>query len=149
MSEADDSQANVAAIEWGREVLAQSLKDSPNDQWLNYYQSKLHLRDGESDKAIQRLLPVLRRQSRASWPWALLGEILEQTQPDNATTCYAHAVQLAREEQEVAKTRIRLAERLAHAERYGEAAHEAQLALKYRDQHGIQGAPRIGAIAVQ
>lgn len=118
--------------------MEQALQDEPNDQWLNYYQSKLHLIHGEVDLAIKRLAPVLRRQSRAAWPWALLGEILEATRPEDALNCYAHATQLAREEQEVAKVRIHLAQRLVVMGRFNEAAQQASLALKYREQHGYK-----------
>ena len=118
--------------------MEQALQDEPNDQWLNYYQSKLHLANGEPDLAIKRLTPVLRRQSRAAWPWALLGEILEIEHPQDVLTCYAHATQLAREEQEVAKVRIHLAQRLALVGRFNEAAHQANLALQYREQHAYK-----------
>lgn len=135
---AADPQSEQTLNEWGLGILEQALQDEPNDQWLNYYQSKLHLANGEADLAIKRLAPVLHRQSRAAWPWALLGEILEVKRPEAALTCYAHATQLAREEQEVAKVRIRLAQRLALARRFNEAAQQANLALQYREQHAFK-----------
>jgi hypothetical protein len=130
-----DPQPDQELILWGLCTLEQALRNKPNDQWLNYYQSKLHLAHGEVDSAIKRLIPVLRRQSKAAWPWALFGEILEATRPEDALICYAHATQLAREEQEVAKVRIRLAQRLALMGRFNEAAQQASLALNYREQH--------------
>ena len=135
VTKVSDPQSDQELIRWGMDILEQALRDEPNDQWLNYYQSKLHLARGESNQAIKRLAPLLRRQSRAAWPWVLLGEILEATRPDDALTCYAHATQLAREEQEVAKVRIHLAQRLALAGRFNEAAQQANLALQYRKQH--------------
>lgn len=129
---------NPEWIEWGKGTLTQALKDEPNDQWLNYYQSKLHLAQGEPEQAIKCLAPVLRRQSRAAWTWALLGEILEATQSEDALTCYAHATQLAREEQEVAKIRIHLAQRLALLGRFNEAAHQASLAFQYRERQSFK-----------
>jgi len=137
-AKAADPQSDQTLTEWGLGILEQALQDEPNDQWLNYYQSKLHLANGESDLAIKRLTPVLRRQSRAAWPWALLGDILEIEHPQDALTCYAHATQLAREEQEVAKVRIHLAQRLALLGRFNEAAHQAGLALQYRENHGFK-----------
>ncbi len=138
VSRSADPQSDRAIIEWGENILEQTLSDKPNDQWLNYYRSKQHLAHGEADFAIKRLAPVLRRQSRAAWPWALLGEILETSRPEDALTCYAHATQLAREEQEVAKVRIHLAQRLALIGRFNEAAQQASLALKYREQHSFK-----------
>lgn len=138
VNKAADPQSDQELIEWGLSILEQALREEPNDQWLNYYQSKLHLAHGEADLAIKRLVPVLRRQSRAAWPWALLGEILEATRPEDALSCYAYATQLAREEQEVAKVRIHLAQRLSLAGRFNEAAQQASLALKYREQHGYK-----------
>ncbi|MBS9715919.1 DUF7017 domain-containing protein [Pseudohalocynthiibacter aestuariivivens] len=79
VAKAPDPQWDRGLIDWGRDFLKQSLQDDPNDQWLNYYQSKLHLADGEVDLAIQRLAPVLRMQFRTAWTWALLGDILEGT----------------------------------------------------------------------
>lgn len=138
VAKAADPQSNQEIVEWGLNILEQTLQEEPNDQWLNYYQSKLHLARGETNLSIKRLLPVLRRQARAAWPWALLGEILEATRPEDALSCYAHATQLAREEQEVAKIRIHLAQQLSLAGRFNEAAQQASLALKYREQHGYK-----------
>jgi hypothetical protein len=64
----------------------------------------------------------------------LLGEILEASRPDDAIACYGQATQLAREEQEVAKTRIHLAHLLAQAKRFAEAAHQVKLSLAFREQ---------------
>jgi len=138
VTSASDPQQDEDLIDWGRNFLNQSLQDDPNDQWLNYYQSKLHLADGEVDQAIYRLAPVLRRQSRAAWTWALLGDILKGTRSDEALTCYSHATQLARDEQEVAKTRIQLAQLLTLEGRFSEAAQQTKLALNYREQHGYK-----------
>lgn len=133
-----DGQSSPELIDWGLGVLDKSLAEDPTDQWLNYYQSKAHLARGEDELAIKRLAPVIRRQSRAAWTWALLGEILEKSQPDDALVCFVYATQLAREEQEVAKIRIHLAHRLALADRYAEAARQTSLALKYREQAGYK-----------
>ena len=135
-TKAVDPHSDRDLIQWGQNVLEQALKTDPNDQWLNYYQSKLHLAYGNIDLAIKFLTPVLRRQPRAAWPWSLLGEVLEGTRPEDALTCYSYATQLAREEQEVAKVRIRLAERLSLVGRFNEAAQQAGQALKYREKHG-------------
>lgn len=138
VARANPPQTDPGLIHWGETILEQALRDSPHDQWLNYYQSKLHLARGEPERAIKRLAPVLARQSGAAWTWALLGEILEGQRPDDAITCLAHATQLAHEEQEVAKVRIHLAHNLALAGRYDEAAKQAFLALRYREQHGFK-----------
>lgn len=133
-----DGQSSSELVDWGLGILNESLAANPSDQWLNYYQSKAHLARGEDALAIKRLAPVLRRQSRAAWTWALLGEILEKSQPDDALVCLVYATQLAREEQEVAKVRIHLAHRLALQERYAEAAYQISLALKYREDTGFK-----------
>ncbi len=133
-----DTQANLDLIEWGKGILEEALEADSNDQWLNYYRSKLHLVNGESEQAIKRLIPVLRRQSRVSWSWALLGKILEVGQPEDSLTCYIYASQLAREEQEVAKVRIHLAQRLALLYRFNEAAQQVSLALQYRKKNGLK-----------
>lgn len=138
VARATDPNSAPALIKWGADVLCNALQESPNDQWLNYYQSKLHLVEGDAEHAIQRLMPVLHRQSKAAWTWALLGEILESARPVDAITCYGHATQLAREEQEVAKIRIHLALRLSLEGRLNEAAEQASLALKYREKHGYK-----------
>jgi tetratricopeptide (TPR) repeat protein len=130
-------------ISWGNEIIEQALLEAPNDQWLNYYRSKLHQVHGESDQAIKRLTAVLQRQSRASWPWALLGELLMQTRPYDAITCFAYATQVAREEQELAKVRIHLAHCLSRAERFDEAAKQANMALQYREKNGFKVTPEL------
>lgn len=135
---AADAQSDNPLIHWGKNILQQALKVEPNDQWLNYYQSKLYLVQGEAALAIECLVPVVRRQSRAAWSWAKLGEILEGTRSEDAFNCYAYATFLAREEQEVAKVRIHLAQRLSIAGRFDEAAQQASLALKYREQNNFK-----------
>lgn len=140
---AGDGQTDPELIEWGQGVLEQALETHPDDQWLNYYQSRLHLARGELDLALERLLPVLRRQSRAAWAWALLGELLEETRPDAALTCLIHATQLARKEQEVAKIRIRLATLLARHARFDEAARQAQRAVNYHTESGFRVPPAL------
>jgi tetratricopeptide (TPR) repeat protein len=138
VAQSTDPHVDQELIQWGLGILDQALLDEPSDQWLNFYQSKLHLARGEADLAIKRLALVLRRQARAAWPWALLGDILEPTRPEDSLTCYTYATQLAREEQEVAKIRIHLAQRLSLVGRYNEAAQQASLALKYREQHNFK-----------
>lgn len=141
VNRATDAHSDRALIDWGMSILEQALRNEPNDQWLNYYQSKWHLAHGERDQAIRSLIPVLRRQSRSAWPWALLGEILEATEPEDALTCYTYSAQLAREEQEVANVRIHLARLLALACRFNEAAQQASLALQFREQHKFKVPP--------
>lgn len=146
VAKSSDSSWDPALIAWGQEVLKHSLEDDPNDQWLNYYQSKLNLLDGDLDHATQSLAPVLRRQSKAAWTWALLGEILESDHREDALTCFTHATQLAREEQEVAKVRIHLAHLLTLAGRFGEAAYQAKLALRFREEHGYKIPPELAQL---
>lgn len=138
-----EPSARADLITWGTEVLEEALRSDPQDQWLNLYQCKIHLARGEREAAIARLLPVLGRQSRTAWAWAQLGEILDETRPHDALTCFAHATEVAREEQEVARVRILLAERLANASRYSEAAQQAMLALQYRESHGFKIPPEL------
>jgi Flp pilus assembly protein TadD len=125
-------------VRWGLTILANALAEDPTDQWLNYYQSKIDLSQDRLEDAMRRLLPILRKQPRAAWPWALLGEILEKSRPEQAVVCYIHATELAREEQEVARVRIRLAELLAAQERFDEAAFQAHLAAGYREKNGFR-----------
>lgn len=137
-SAAADGRRDADPVRWGLSILAQALTEDPTDQWLNYYQSKIDLSEDRLEDAVHRLAPILWRQSRAAWPWALLGEILEKTQPEQAVVCYVHATELAREEQEVARVRIRLAELLAAQDRFAEAAFQARLAADYRDEHSFR-----------
>lgn len=137
-SAAAKGRRDAKPVCWGLSILGQALADDPNDQWFNYYQCKIDLSEDRLEDAVRRLAPILQRQSRAAWPWALLGEILEKTHPEKAVVCYVHATELAREEQEVARVRIRLAELLAAQERFPEAAFQARLAADYREEHNFR-----------
>lgn len=123
-------------LTWGQGVFDQALRNHPGDQWLNYYRSRLLLAQGETDQALKHLLPIVQRQSNAAWPWALLGEVLDGTDAQQALICDAYACELAREEQMVARVRIRLAHRLAGLRRYDEAAEQIQRALVCRENNG-------------
>lgn len=59
---------------WGENQLNEALNKHPDDQWLNYYKSKLLLLKGDSKGAQQALMLVIRRQKRAYWAWAHLGD---------------------------------------------------------------------------
>jgi hypothetical protein len=135
--------ADPDSIEWGMGVLEQVLEVNPDDQWLNFYRSRLHLANGEYEQAITRLLPVLRRQARAAWPWSLLGQILEAARPDDALVCLIHAARLAHKEQEVANIRITLASRLVRDNRFEEAALQVTLAAEYRNKNDYRVPPAL------
>jgi tetratricopeptide (TPR) repeat protein len=144
---AESPQANQELLAWGTDISEKALSAAPNDQWLNYYRSRLHLALGEEEEAIRRLAPVLQRQPRAAWPWAQLGRILEGKRPQDALTCYAYATQIARDEQEVAKVRIRLAHLLARADRFEEAAEQTSRVLKFREAHGFKAPQDLSQLA--
>jgi tetratricopeptide (TPR) repeat protein len=131
-----DERTDSELISWGLGILSQALQDEPNDQWLNYYQSKVYLAQGKGELAIGCLASVLRRQIGVAWPWIQLGQILMAARPHNAITCFTHATHLARNEQNVARVRIHLAELLSRAGRLDEAAYQASIALKHRERHG-------------
>jgi len=135
--------ANVKATAWGEGVLDHALRQDPQDHLLNYYRSKLHWLRHETAQAITRLLPVLRRQPRVAWTWSLLGAIMESMGAPGAITCYAHATQLARQEQEVAKTRLHLARLLAEAGRWPEAGWEVCRAIDYRAHNALRHPPEL------
>lgn len=137
-SAAAEGRGEAGPVRWGLSILARALADDPSDQWLNYYQSKVDLSEDRREDAVRRLAPILLKQSRAAWPWALLGEILEKSRPEQAVVCYVHATELAREEKEVLRVRIRLAELLAAQQRFSEAAFQAQMVASYRDEHAFK-----------
>jgi tetratricopeptide (TPR) repeat protein len=145
---AESPHADRELLAWGTGALEKALAAAPSDQWLNYYRSRLHLALGEDEEAIRRLAPVLQRQPRAAWPWAQLGRILEGKRPQDALTCYAHATQIARDEQEVAKVRIRLAHLLVRLGRVEEAADQTSRALRYRETHGFKASQDLSQLAV-
>lgn len=123
---------------FGKEALKSALNINPNDQWLYYYQSKMDLNNGNIDLAIKSLMPVIHRQPRTYWVWGLLASILDVNQPKNALVCYIYASQLARDEQELAKIRITLAEKLAQNHRFSEASFQVKKALEYRQSHNFR-----------
>lgn len=126
--------ADQDLLEWGKQVLRGELLKNPDDQWLNYYQCKIYLANNQGKEALDALGPVLRRQTRAAWVWGMLAEILEKERQQEAITCLIYATQIAREDQEVAKVRIKLASLLALNQRFDEAAYQTKLALQYRQK---------------
>lgn len=125
-------------IQWGESVIEMALGLNPNDQWIYYYQSRIHLNGGNFELAIKSLMPVIHRQKNAYWVWGLLASILENTQPDNSLIFYIYATQLSKSEQELAKLRITLAKKLVSCERYEEASFQIQKALKYRQDNNFR-----------
>ncbi|WP_296697462.1 tetratricopeptide repeat protein [Thiocapsa sp. UBA6158] len=125
-------------IAWGSHLLDTTLQSHPNDQWLHYYKSKQLTDLGRASEAREHLLPVLRRQRQASWAWALFGATWKTDDPANAITCYFRALQVARKDVEVLATRVHLAELLARAERYAEAAAQVRAALECREANGYR-----------
>lgn len=133
-----ENQIKPELLQWGNQVLKKALQDEPDNQWLNYYQSKILLAQGDYHNAIKSLLPTIRRQMNAAWIWALLAHVLDHIEPDDALICYIYSTQLAREDQEVAKVRITLAEKLANVQRYEEASFEVSKALQYRESNNFK-----------
>ncbi len=127
-----------ALLAWGTEVLQQALQNDADDQWLNYYQAKLYLAKNETEQAMMHFLPLLQRQSKMTWVWALMARIFAQHDPAKALVCNAYASQLARKEQEVAKVRIELVQQLVAEQRFNEAAQQLHLALQFRKQHSYK-----------
>lgn len=121
-------------LQWGKEILTMALANNPDNIWLNYYQTKIHLTNNDFDLAIKYLMPVMQRQMKASWAWALLGEAFDNSQPQNSLLCYIYANQLGKTEQEIAKIRITLAHKLASYQRYAEASFQVQKAVTYRQK---------------
>ena len=143
---ATDPNAGKGLIGWGKDILRSALENEPNDQWLNYYQSKIFASEGRTEQAVQHLVPVLRRQSKSAWPWALLGEVIEHTRKNDALICFTYATQLARKEQEVARVRIRLGQMLAAEGRFSEAAFHVKLAADYREKNGFKVPPELAQL---
>ncbi len=125
-------------IAWGSQLLDATLESHPNDQWLHYYKSKQLTDLGRASEARGHLLPVLRRQRQATWAWALFGSTWKMEDPDKAITCYFRALQVARKDVEVLATRVHLADLLAKAERYAEAAAQVRSALECRAANGYR-----------
>ncbi len=128
-------------IAWGEGILEKALETDPRDPWLPFYRCKVHEARGEREQAIARMVRVVRKQSRAAWSWAYLGQLLEGDRPGDALVCVGHATQVAREEQELAKVRLTLARLLAGAGRHAEAAEQVRRALRYREDAGIRRLP--------
>ena len=128
-------------IAWGESILEKALETDPRDPWLPYYRCKVHETRGEQEQAIARMVRVVRKQSRAAWSWAYLGQLLEGDRPGDALVCVGHATLVAREEQELAKVRLTLARLLAGAGRHAEAAEQVRRALRYREEAGIRRLP--------
>ncbi len=124
--------------QWAEVQIATALDKHPDDQWLNYYQSKWFLDKGEVEKARKCLVPVVRRQRKAAWAWTLLGHSFEARDPDRSIICYFHSVQLAVKAMEVANTRVSLAGLLAEKQRFDEAAVQLHRALIYRTENGFK-----------
>lgn len=127
--------ADTALHAWGVELVDSAITAHPNDQWLHYYKSKRLIAQGRTSEAREHILPIVRRQPRASWAWGLFGRTWEQDDPDKAIVCYFRAIQVAGKDLEVVGTHVRLALLLAKAERYPEAAVQVRTALEFRKEN--------------
>lgn len=127
-------QKAIAAehIEWGEQFLEEALAEAPDDQWLQYYRSKLLLLRGDLSRAREVLLPVVKRQRTSAWAWSLLGETWESDSPEKAIICYQHAIALAQKPAQALNVRERLAHLLVRAARFPEAAVQVRAALDDR-----------------
>lgn len=121
--------------EWAEGFLRVTLAANPNDQWLNYYKSKLLLKQGRAREAREHLFPVVIRQKRTGWSWSLLGQTYESDDPEKAIICYYYAIHAASKPEEVLKTRESLAKLLAANQRFPEAARQIHVAIDFREEH--------------
>ncbi|MBT6914597.1 MAG: hypothetical protein HOA38_04070 [Candidatus Marinimicrobia bacterium] len=123
---------------WGENQLNEALNKHPDDQWLNYYKSKLLLLKGDSKGAQQALMLVIRRQKRAYWAWAHLGDILSIDNLEQSIICYQYAVSLAQKPGQIVNVREKLAKLLAIKERFEEAAAHLKRALTVREKEKLK-----------
>ena len=124
--------------DWSLSILDRALIAHPDDQWLHYYKSKILLKSGGALEAREHLLPVVRRQKRASWSWCQLAQTWEETEPAKAITCYYQALHVAQKEDEVLKARVQLAQLLAIQARFPEATVQIRNSLECRQRKGYR-----------
>lgn len=134
----DTSNGDDTLHAWAEEMVDHGLAVHPNDQWLRYYKSQMLIKRDRTDEARECMLPVVKRQQRASWAWRLLGQTFEGDEPGKAITCCFYSVQLAGQPSEVLNTRVRLAHLLAQANRFPEAARQVYTALQVREELGYK-----------
>lgn len=75
---ANRKEIDGKTLEWGKSVFEKAIDCNPSDYWLNYYQSKISLKEGDTDSAIKSLLPVVYKKIRDYWVWQTLAEIIEK-----------------------------------------------------------------------
>ncbi|EGJ09053.1 tetratricopeptide repeat protein [Rubrivivax benzoatilyticus] len=127
-----------ALRDWAERQLHDALRRHPDDPWLNLPLSRWLMARGEVGQARGRLAAVVRRQRQAAWAWDALGRTFELDAPADAIVCHFHALSLAGQPQEVAGTRVRLAELLVQAQRFDEAALQVHRALAFRRASGFK-----------
>lgn len=144
---ASDDRADPELVAWGTAVLEKALRKKPNDPWLPFYKAKLQLANNAHAEALDGIVRVVRRQSKAAWAWALLADVLEELRPDDVLVCRLHAAQLARKEQEIANVRIALAHDLARLGRFEEAADQVRRSVAWREKEGFRIPQELQALA--
>lgn len=106
-------------------------KDHPEYTWLDYVESRLLLRLGQPQDAMDIVRRFLLKKPREYWAWTTLAQAAEQSgKPDVAIACLANAVTMQRKEELLVKVRENLGRLWLAA---GEAAAgRAEIDMAYR-----------------
>ncbi|HQT04009.1 MAG TPA: hypothetical protein PLU46_03385 [Thiotrichales bacterium] len=133
-------------IQWAQGTLDLGIERFSNSQFLPYDKAKWLLTQGAVEEAETMMIRLVKRIPKVAWTWASLACVYRERDTSKAILFFTYATQLARKEDEVAKVRIYLAELLANAGRYDEAAHQTILAKSYREKNSYRIPPLLASL---
>jgi len=117
-------------------TLDNALNKFPSNIWLYYYKAKMLVRLGREEEARNFVIPVIRQKKGDYWSWALLGDMVDQTDPELAVSCFCNALMCSSEEKFLMNTRWSFGRLLRQQGYDAEARCEFESSIKARRDAG-------------
>lgn len=97
-------------------------------------------------QALSYLVPVVKEKRNDYWPWALLGEALQEIDFNKAISCYCKALLCKTDEKFLASVRADLGSLLRKANLLAEAKIEYLISINTRNELEYQIPPTLTAV---
>lgn len=109
----------------------------PDYQYPGYFQAKLLVALGDTDKLLDTLLPFAKKKQNDFWVWEILAEAFSND-PEKVFACYCKALTCKSPEEMIINLRQKMARELKQKGNFSEAKTEIELLIYARTKNGFK-----------
>jgi hypothetical protein len=109
----------------------------PDFQYPGYFEAKLHLALGDTNKLLDTLLPFAKKKQNDFWVWEILAEAFSND-PEKVFACYCKALTCKSPEEMLVSLRQKMVTELKQRGFFSEAKTEIELLTNTRTKNGYK-----------